>query len=219
MPHLGSGITFAWNGTTVLASPNLQGGAIDVVDMKSWKPVRTIATPGPGFFMRSHENTPFAWTDSMMSPTGKTPSPSSTSARWRVVAKVREPGRDTGAHRVHQGRALRPGQRVGDGRRRGGVRRADLQGSQAPAHEQARGQVQRVEQDHAQRGHLALASLASAAGRTQRGWNTAAAVLRTRSSAAFCTWVDGRCKLVASDNAMRSGGDTNNNLRGVSRGH
>ena len=71
MPHLGSGITFAWNGTTVLASPNLQGGAIDVVDMKSWKPVRTIATPGPGFFMRSHENTPFAWTDSMMSPGAK----------------------------------------------------------------------------------------------------------------------------------------------------
>ena len=25
MPHLGSGITFAWNGTTVLASPNLPG--------------------------------------------------------------------------------------------------------------------------------------------------------------------------------------------------
>ncbi len=68
------------------------------------------------------------------------------------------------------------------------------------------GQVQRVEQDHAQRGHLALASLACVAGRTQRGWNTAAAVLRTRSSAAFCTWVDGRCKLVASDSAMRSGG-------------
>jgi hypothetical protein len=58
MPHLGSGITFAWNGTTVLASPNLKDGAIDVIDMKTWKTVKTIPTPGPGFFMRSHENTP-----------------------------------------------------------------------------------------------------------------------------------------------------------------
>ena len=93
MPHLGSGITFAWNGTTVLASPNLQGGAIDVVDMKSWKPVRTIATPGPGFFMRSHENTPFAWTDSMMSPTGKDTLTIIDKRTLEVVAKVREPGK------------------------------------------------------------------------------------------------------------------------------
>jgi hypothetical protein len=62
MPHLGSGITFAWNGTTVLASPNLKDGAIDVIDMKTGSPVppsprpgrasscaatRTRATPGP----------------------------------------------------------------------------------------------------------------------------------------------------------------------------
>jgi mono/diheme cytochrome c family protein/DNA-binding beta-propeller fold protein YncE len=71
MPHLGSGITFAWNGTTVLASPNLKGGQIDVIDMKTWKPVKTIPVPGPGFFMRSHEKTRYAWTDSMMSPTAR----------------------------------------------------------------------------------------------------------------------------------------------------
>src|SRR5690606_13606406 len=71
MPHLGSGITFAWNGTTVLASPNLKDGAIDVIDMKTWKTVKTIPTPGPGFFIRSHENTPYAWADSMMDPKSK----------------------------------------------------------------------------------------------------------------------------------------------------
>ncbi|HJV69027.1 cytochrome D1 domain-containing protein, partial [Ideonella sp.] len=71
MPHLGSGITFAWNGTTVLASPNLKTGAIDVIDMKTWKPVKTVPTPGPGFFIRSHAATPYAWADSMMSPTAK----------------------------------------------------------------------------------------------------------------------------------------------------
>nr|MBP7531698.1 c-type cytochrome [Ottowia sp.] len=60
MPHLGSGITFDHGGTRVLASPNLQDGVISVIDMKTWKLVKDIATPGPGFFMRSHENTPYA---------------------------------------------------------------------------------------------------------------------------------------------------------------
>ena len=93
MPHLGSGITFAWNGTTVLASPNLKDGAIDVIDMKTWKPVATIPTPGPGFFMRSHENTPFAWTDSMMSPTAKDTLTLIDKATLKPVASVREPGK------------------------------------------------------------------------------------------------------------------------------
>ena len=71
MPHLGSGHHLAWNGTTVLASPNLKDNAIDVIDMQNWKLLRTIPVPGPGFFMRSHENSRYAWTDSMMSPSAK----------------------------------------------------------------------------------------------------------------------------------------------------
>lgn len=71
MPHLGSGITFAWNGTTVLASPNLKDGAVDVIDMKTWKGVKTIKTPWPGFFLRSHETSRYAWADSMMGPTAR----------------------------------------------------------------------------------------------------------------------------------------------------
>ena len=31
MPHLGSGITFAWKGGTVLASPNLKDGVVQVI--------------------------------------------------------------------------------------------------------------------------------------------------------------------------------------------
>lgn len=93
MPHLGSGITFAWNGSTVLASPNLKGGAIDVIDMKTWKPVATIPTPGPGFFMRSHENTPYAWTDSMMSPSARDTMTLIDKATLKPVATVREPGK------------------------------------------------------------------------------------------------------------------------------
>ncbi len=105
MPHLGSGITFAWHGTTVLASPNLKDGAIDVIDMKTWKPVATIPTPGPGFFMRSHENTAYAWTDSMMSPSAKDTLTIIDKATLKPVASVREPGK-TLAHIefTHDGR-------------------------------------------------------------------------------------------------------------------
>ena len=93
MPHLGSGITFAWNGTTVLASPNLKDGAIDVIDMKTWKTVKTIPTPGPGFFIRSHENTPYAWADSMMDPKSKDTLTLIDKKTLEPVASLREPGR------------------------------------------------------------------------------------------------------------------------------
>jgi hypothetical protein len=41
-----------------MATPNLKEGAITVIDMKDWSTLKTIPTLGPGFFMRSHENTP-----------------------------------------------------------------------------------------------------------------------------------------------------------------
>lgn len=63
MPHLGSGITWQWQGKSVLATPNLKDGVITVIDMQNWQVVKQIKTPGPGFFMRSHENTRYAWTD------------------------------------------------------------------------------------------------------------------------------------------------------------
>ncbi len=93
MPHLGSGITFAWNGTTVLASPNLRDSALDVIDMKTWKAVKTIATPGPGFFLRSHEASRYAWTDSMMSTAARDTLTIIDKRTLQSVAQVREPGR------------------------------------------------------------------------------------------------------------------------------
>ncbi|MBV2361649.1 nitrite reductase [Thalassococcus sp. CAU 1522] len=63
MPHLGSGITWAWGDTTVMATPHLQDGVVSVIDMETWKTVKTIQTEGPGFFMRSHENSPYVWVD------------------------------------------------------------------------------------------------------------------------------------------------------------
>jgi mono/diheme cytochrome c family protein/DNA-binding beta-propeller fold protein YncE len=67
LPHLGSGITWEWHGRPVLATPNLKEGLVTVIDMKSWKTVAQIKTAGPGFFLRSHENTPYAWVDAFNS--------------------------------------------------------------------------------------------------------------------------------------------------------
>ncbi|MEN9397927.1 MAG: cytochrome d1, heme region, partial [Pseudomonadota bacterium] len=67
MPHLGSGITWKWQNKNVMATPNLKDGLITVIDLADWKTIKTLPTLGPGFFMRSHENTPYAWADSMMS--------------------------------------------------------------------------------------------------------------------------------------------------------
>lgn len=63
MPHLGSGITWQYQGHTVMATPNLKEGSVTVIDMESWKTIKEIKTLGPGFFMRSHENSPYAWVD------------------------------------------------------------------------------------------------------------------------------------------------------------
>ena len=93
MPHLGSGITFAYGGSTVLASPNLLDGTITVIDVRDWSLVKTIATPGPGFFLRSHEKSRYAWTDSMMSPTAKDTLTIIDKATLEPVARVREPGK------------------------------------------------------------------------------------------------------------------------------
>jgi len=68
MPHLGSGITFTYKGRPVLATPHLKDGVVSVIDMTTWKTIKRIKTLGPGFFMRSHENTPYAWVDVFFGP-------------------------------------------------------------------------------------------------------------------------------------------------------
>ncbi len=93
MPHLGSGITFAWRDTVVLAAPNLQDGALAVVDTKTWKVLKTIATPGPGFFIGSHEKSAYAWVDSVLSPSARDSLTIIDKRTLAVVAQVREPGR------------------------------------------------------------------------------------------------------------------------------
>jgi len=68
MPHLGAGISWELDGRRVMAIPHLKEAALSIVDMQSWKILRRIATAGPGFFIRGHENSPYAWLDASLSP-------------------------------------------------------------------------------------------------------------------------------------------------------
>ena len=68
MPHLGSGITWEYKGKTILATPNLKTSSVSIIDMENWKVIKRIKTLGPGFFMRSHENTHYAWVDVFFGP-------------------------------------------------------------------------------------------------------------------------------------------------------
>ncbi|NDW47035.1 nitrite reductase [Ruegeria sp. PrR005] len=68
MPHLGSGISWARDGRRVMATPHLKEGKLSVIDTESWTRIATIATEGPGFFLRSHENTPYFWADVFFGP-------------------------------------------------------------------------------------------------------------------------------------------------------
>jgi DNA-binding beta-propeller fold protein YncE len=68
MPHLGSGITWDYQGKTVFASPNIKEGLVSVIDMDNWQVIKEIKTQGPGFFMRSHSDSPYAWVDVFFGP-------------------------------------------------------------------------------------------------------------------------------------------------------
>ena len=68
LPHLGSGIIWEYQGRKVLATPNLQKAEVSVIDMQDWKVIKQIKTLGPGFFMRSHEKSAYAWVDVFFGP-------------------------------------------------------------------------------------------------------------------------------------------------------
>jgi hypothetical protein len=74
--------------------PNLNDGLISIIDMKTWKTIKHIRTRGPGFFMRSHENSRYAWIDSMMSKEFKDTMQVIDKETLEVVAELKpEPGK------------------------------------------------------------------------------------------------------------------------------
>ncbi|MGD9785629.1 MAG: cytochrome D1 domain-containing protein [Hyphomicrobiaceae bacterium] len=68
MPHLGSGISWMREGRRVMATPHLREGKLSVISVDDWSLVGTIKTEGPGFFMRSHETSPYVWADVFFGP-------------------------------------------------------------------------------------------------------------------------------------------------------
>lgn len=66
MPHLGSGIVFKQGDRYLMATPHLKEAMVSIIDMTTWETVKRIPTLGPGFFMRGHENSPYAWVDVSM---------------------------------------------------------------------------------------------------------------------------------------------------------
>ena len=81
-----------------MATPNLNEGLISIIDMQSWKTIKQIKTRGPGFFMRSHENSRYAWTDSMMSKEFKDTMQVIDKEKLEVVAELKPAPGKTFAH-------------------------------------------------------------------------------------------------------------------------
>ena len=94
LPHLGSGITWERDGRRVMATPNLRDGVVTVLDVATWKTLKQVPTLGPGFFLRSHEASRYAWVDSMMSPQGRDTLQLIDKQTLEVVARLTpEPGK------------------------------------------------------------------------------------------------------------------------------
>ncbi len=68
MPHQGSGISWLREGRRVMATPHLREPRLSVIDTESWQLIDTIETEGPGFFLRSHENSAYVWADVFFGP-------------------------------------------------------------------------------------------------------------------------------------------------------
>ncbi|MDO9095997.1 MAG: cytochrome D1 domain-containing protein [Rubrivivax sp.] len=62
-PLLAAGHAFAWNGMPALAVPDAQHGAIDVIDMRSWKLARTVTLPSAASWVGGRSDAPLLWTD------------------------------------------------------------------------------------------------------------------------------------------------------------
>jgi cytochrome c553 len=68
MPHLGSGISWVRNGRRVMATPHLKEAKLSIIDISNWSVVSTIKMDGSGFFLRSHETSPYVWADVFFGP-------------------------------------------------------------------------------------------------------------------------------------------------------
>lgn len=67
-PHLGSGIAFtSEKKVNYLVLPNMREGLVTFINTKNWEISKQVKTSGPGFFLRTHENTDYIFADSFLS--------------------------------------------------------------------------------------------------------------------------------------------------------
>ncbi len=113
MPHLGSGISWMRDGRRVMATPHLKEGQLSIIGVDDWSIVATIKTDGPGFFLRSHETTPYVWADVFFGP-NKDRMHIIDKQSLTIVKTLRPvPGSTVGARRVRPPRPLRAGVDLG----------------------------------------------------------------------------------------------------------
>ena len=62
-PKPAGGLVFERQGAPLLAMPNGRQGLVSVIDTRTWRPVASLTTPGPGEALRSQPGTPYAWVD------------------------------------------------------------------------------------------------------------------------------------------------------------
>lgn len=64
-PHPGSGAVWEADGTTYGATVHAAEGKVTIWDLETNEIVGTVATAGPGLFLRSAENSPYVWADAL----------------------------------------------------------------------------------------------------------------------------------------------------------
>lgn len=65
IPHPGTGAAWEWEGVSYAATVHAGEGLITIWDMDTNQIVTSLDTPGPGLFIRTHEETPYVWADSV----------------------------------------------------------------------------------------------------------------------------------------------------------
>ncbi|VAX11066.1 Nitrite reductase associated c-type cytochorome NirN [hydrothermal vent metagenome] len=67
MPHPGSGVSWIYQGRTILAIPNLKESLVSILDLEKGTLIKQIKTQGSGLFIQTHKNSPYAWVDTFFS--------------------------------------------------------------------------------------------------------------------------------------------------------
>ena len=147
LPHLGSGITWTWQGRTVMATPNLKEGCSQHHRHAGLERHQADRNRGPGLLpAQPREHALCLGRRVLRSEQGCHACHRQEHAGGSGDAEAGA-GTNVRPCRIHPRRPLRPGQPVGEGRRRDRLRRRDVQGGQAPAHGQAFRKIQRLQQD------------------------------------------------------------------------